>query len=176
VDGEVSYMPTEDQAAEVSRDLFVARLRRGRTWRAAFFLCVVMGLFLAFLDWTDEYEALHVAMSFFVGFGLTVVVHLVIWSACFLALPRRARRLFREMRVRRGPSRWRWDADGFEIATPNGGAAYRWDEVLRGAEGRHAFILFLSEALPLFLPRDVLDPGQEQSFRAAMQAGLAGRG
>jgi hypothetical protein len=176
VDGEVSYVPTEDQAAQVSRDAFVARLRLGRTWRAAFILCVVLGLFLAFLDWTDGYESLHVAMSFFVGFGLIVGVHVVVWGACFLALPRRARRAFREMRVRRGPYRWVWDADGFEIATPNGGAAYMWDEVLRVVEGRHAFILWFSESAPLFLPLEVLEPGQEQSFGAAMRAGLGGRG
>jgi len=141
VEGDVSYRPTEDHAAAVSRDLFVARLRRARTWRAAFFLCLAMGLLLA-----------------------------------FLALPRRARRLFREMRVRRGPSHWRWDAEGFEIATPNGSAVYLWDEVLRGAEGRRAFILFVSEAVPYFLPREALTAEQERSFRAAMRAGLAGRG
>jgi hypothetical protein len=68
-----------------------------------------------------------------------------------------------------------WDAAGFEIATPNGGAAYQWDEVLRGVEGRHAFLLWFSEGAPLFLPHEVLESGQEQSFGAAMRAGLADR-
>jgi hypothetical protein len=176
VDGEVSYMPTEDQSAQVSRDNFVARLRRGRTWRGVLVLCIVMGLVLAFLDWTDGYEALHVAIMFVFGFAIVAVVQLVAWGICFVSLPRRARRLFREMRMRRGPNRWRWDEDGFELATPNGAATYRWDEVLRGTEGRHAFMLFVSEDLPFFLPREVLEPAQERSFRGAMQAGLAGRG
>lgn len=176
MEGDVSYRPTEDHAAAVSRDLFVARLRRARTWRAAFFLCLAMGLLLAFLDWTDGFGGLRLAMTFLVGFGLGIAVHAVVWSLCFLALPRRARRLFREMRVRRGPSHWRWDAEGFEIATPNGSAVYLWDEVLRGAEGRRAFILFVSEAVPYFLPREALTAEQERSFRAAMRAGLAGRG
>jgi hypothetical protein len=175
VDGEVSYIPTEDQTAQASRDAFVARLRRGRTWRGALFLCVVMGLVLALLDWKDGYDALHVAISFFLGFVIVVAVQLLGWGICFVSLPRRGRRLFRELRLRHGPHRWRWNADGFDIATPNGAASYRWDEVIRGSEGRYAFMLFLGGELPFFLPRAVLEPAQEQSFRAAMRAGLAGR-
>ena len=176
MDGEVSYQPEEGHAELAARDIFLARLKRWRTWRQVSIICVAVGAVAALLDWADGFAAEHVAMTFAIGFAIGSAIPALTWTLCYFTLPTRARRAFREMRVRRGPSSWRWTATGFAITTPNGGAAYDWSEMLSVAEGRHTFILFLSDTLPLILPRAVLTPQQERSFRAAMGSGLAARG
>lgn len=173
MEGETSYIPTETHSVEANRDWFRDSLRRPRTQARAAVLVLFMGVWLGFFTWLDGWDWREVLLGGVEGLGLGLCMVIVVWAGCYLTLGVRVRRLFRQIRVRDGPYRWRWGGEGIALTTPNGEVRYGWQELQRIVEGRHAILLFFNDRQYLALPREALGEAGEESFVAAMRAGRA---
>jgi hypothetical protein len=170
VEDEATYTPSEDQSVDATRDWYWDVVRRPRTLVKGLVAGLVTGSLFGGVAWFFGDDLDGVAIGFGEGFAYGLAIFVLAWAGSYLLLPWRARRLFRQHRVRDGEHRWRWGAEGIAIATPNGEVRYAWSELHRLVEGRHAFLLFFNDRHYLGLPRAVLDPAQVESFRAAAGA------
>jgi hypothetical protein len=170
VENEATYTPTEDQSIEATRDWYRDAIRRPSTLVRGLALCLVTGSLFAGVSWFFGDDLDGVGIGFGEGFAYGLAVFVLVRAGSYLLLPWRARRLFRQHRVREGEHSWRWGAEGMAIATPNGEVRYAWNELHRVVEGRHAFLLFFNDRHYLALSRSALDPAQIESFRAAAAA------
>lgn len=176
MEGETTYVPTEDQSVAATRDWYFDVVRRRRTVAKMLAMVVLWAALLGAVRWwfgdDDRGIVAGVAEGGLYGFGLLALL----WTLSYALLESRARRLFRQHRVRQGAHSWHWSGDGFTFATPNGEVRYAWSEVHRLVAGKSAFLLFFNDRHYLALPRERLDSQQESSFVAAASRYFPGLG
>jgi hypothetical protein len=81
------------------------------------------------------------------------------------AIPRRARRLFAQQKGLQRPKTLRWDAAGLSWKSEQGEATTPWSDFLKYKESDRLYVLYLSDALFLMVPKRVFpDDVLAQSF------------
>jgi hypothetical protein len=168
--GETTYVPTPDQAVDAYRDWYIQDLRRPRTLRVGAMLAAIIAIVNSVASWAEGDTASRILMTSVGGAILGPVLVCAIWGANYFLIPWRMRRLLRQQRVKEGPHRWRWEPEGLALTSPNGQVSYAWTELHRLVEGRHAYLLFFNDAQYLALPREALDPMQDDEFRGMWRA------
>lgn len=165
--GEVAFTPSEADYAAAHRDWFRRHLRR----RGAKFLLVLgafgvgVGVVLGILRYGPDPAGIFASAVTYALIPL--VVGLLAWGFCYLALPRRARRLYRQHKNLQQPFRYAWSGEGLSYASPTGSGTVAWSDLHRWAEGQGSFLFFVNEAMFHFIPTRALNEAEAEDLRSA---------
>jgi hypothetical protein len=70
-----------------------------------------------------------------------------------LYIPRQARRVFKQQRALQRPCTVSWNTDGLTITAEDGVSTTSWRDFYKAIELKRQFVLFLSEALVVMIPK-----------------------
>lgn len=82
----------------------------------------------------------------------------------YIFVPLRARRVFRQQIGMHRPFELSWDSSGLHAKDANGEYRYPWSDIVRWREGQTLFVLNLSDAMFLMVPKRAFP--EEQSLQA----------
>ncbi len=171
--GEISFTPSEKDYADANREWYLAFWARPKSWAfAVLFVLLLAGLgaSTSYIDGkTDEIVPMAIAFAL-----LALVLILLIYLAVyFVALPRRARRLYRQHKALQQTWTFRWSDSGISMESPAGLTGYPWGDFHRWRDGRRSLLLFLNDQLFFYLPRRLLDDSSvEEIGSLAAAAGV----
>ena len=174
--GEVCFTGCEADVVAASRDWFVDSLRRprGRLRIAAVVGAVALaGMLGAAGDGDGEGSLARIAA---LSLAAGCVAAAAAYGITYLLVPLRARRLYRQQKVRPQWYRFRWSDEGLHFESPNAQAHYAWPEFQRFRIGRSSLLLFFNDNSYLYLPWHVLTAEQSAELRALAGRSGAGRG
>jgi hypothetical protein len=171
--GEVEFTPSEDDYATANREWYRRQLRRG--W--AKFLIVAgaggaaVGAILGLVD--EGPDPLGIAASAFTYALIPLVVGPVVYGFCYLAVPRRARRLYRQNKNLQRPMRYAWSEEGLSYASSTGTGKVAWTDLHRWSEGGSSFLFLLTDAMFHFIPKRAFAEAEAEDLRStAARSGL----
>jgi hypothetical protein len=95
--------------------------------------------------------------------------------AChYIWIPWQARRVFRQQKSLHRPFELSWDSNGLHAKDANGEYRHLWSDILRWREGERLFVLNLSDAMFLMIPKRAFPEEQSLSaFRDLVRARVA---
>lgn len=173
--GEITFTASERDYADANLDWYLANLRRGRPWIALVLLALFSAAVGAGVTWLDgNREEIGATATGFALLGL--VVASLVYLATYLALPRRARRLYRQQKTLHHPWTFGWTEAGLSIDTVNGRSLHPWPDFHRWLVGRRTILLFLNDQLFFFLPRRLLDDSAVEELRSLAAAAAVPQG
>jgi hypothetical protein len=140
-----------------------ARTASAPTRRSLFALAVVVVLVLVALviGWRAGYKR-----ESFVGVGVLVGTLGGGWIGRGVSIASRARGLFRQQKTLRRPYQVTWDTAGVTFNGENGTSTIHWSDFHKTQELENQFLLFLSDANFLIVPKRVFpDSLMRDEFR-----------
>jgi hypothetical protein len=155
--GEVSFVPTEADYVGAAKDAFLCSLRGRPARRRLLILMLMFGLAGGAFGWMDggARDALIKFVLVAMGGGLYLAL---IYAVCYLRVPRRARRLYRQQKTHGAPVHYGWSEAGVAIEGAQSRARLDWTDLHQWTDGRTAILLYHNELLYQYLPRRVLTP------------------
>lgn len=155
--GEITFTPSEKDYADANRDWYLAFWARPKGWVTMVLFVLFftgLGALMPYIDGkTDEIGPTAI------GFALLalVLILLIYLSVYFVALPRRARRLYRQHKALQRTWTFRWSDSGLSMESATGLTSYPWGDFHRWRSGPRSVLLFLNDQLFFYLPRRLLD-------------------
>lgn len=171
--GEIGFTPTEKDYVDATRDWYLGHLRSRAARRPRIFLilfCAAMGALMASFDGDAVEMAIGAVGTALFGLLLLGLIYIV----CYLTLPGRAARLYRQQKSLQQPWLYRWSEDDLKLETANGLMTYPWADFHRRHEGRTTLLFFLNDHFFLYLPKRLVDGAVAEELRShAAGAGVA---
>lgn len=175
--GEVSVQLSEADYVAANRDWFLLHVTGRERLKGLATFTLLLATLAAAIGFFDSREALlGAAAGAGVGAALALVVMGLFYLACFIMVPRQARRLFGQQASLRDPVHYFWSDAGFGYRSDRASADLPWADYYRWAEGRRSFLFFLNEQMFYLVPKHALSPDQAEDLRATAAArGPSGR-
>ena len=94
----------------------------------------------------------------------------------YLWIPWQARRVFRKQKSMQRPFELSWDAAGLHAKDGNGEYRHAWSDFVRWREGERLFVLSLSDAMFIMVPKRAFTEQQSlEAFRESVSSRIAGK-
>lgn len=137
------------------------RLHRRRTlwWPVARFIVAAMLVWVAI----DSYRA-HDTLALYLSLGALIGGVVGALATHYAWVPWQARHVFRQQKSMSRPFELSWDNNGLDAKDGNGEYRHQWEDFVRWREGERLFVLSLSDAMFLMVPKRAFP--EEQSLRA----------
>lgn len=95
----------------------------------------------------------------------------------FLAIPKHAKRAWREFALIQEPMEFTVGTDGFEIVQPSAHVKALWSNMIRWDEDERVFAIYVTQQQAYILPKNQIEPSViEYARQCLVESGLAAKG
>jgi hypothetical protein len=139
--------------------------------RGLLFFASILGIFYAYLAHSTSTETWDITLAAAAGF-FGVIVVLVIASLInrHFFLPRSARKALVQMKEYHGQWQYELEDHKLSIKTPRGGALLPFTDFMKWSESDRTFLLYRTEKMFNFLPKNQVDAAFLQVLREELAA------
>ncbi len=158
------FQPSEDDLLAAKRLHFRQSLKSRRVLVAFLVVsagCAAVGVGVVWER--DRAAALSAGVGGLIG-GMLFFALLLF--ASYVALSRRARRIYAQQKTLHEPIVVEWNDEGIAFTSSRGFGRYRWADFIRIVQDRDMFVFLHNEELMNFLPKRALSPEQIASVAA----------
>ena len=153
---------TEDDLVASARLHHRLALVGSRNWvRSGILMAVVVAVAIALVVLAAM--PVWVAAVAVPAYALLIIVMLLAMNG--FAVPRQARKVFRQQKSLHTPIRYGWSADGFAVRIPTGQSLTPWSHYLKWAEDDRTILLYHSNPLHQIVPKRALGPADAEAIR-----------
>jgi YcxB-like protein len=173
--GAVEFVISERDYLGAARDAFLVWLRSRAGKRRIGFTTLFWAALGFGFGWMDAGPSTAALLCLLLGVGGLLFQGLV-YALCYLRLPRRAGRLYRQHSRLDEPVSIGWGDFGLHFQSPNADVRHSWGDIYQWADGKNALLLYQNEQIYNFVPRRAVDAEAGADLKASLESAGVPRG